>query len=214
MSILDYIQKIKRLCNSLATIREPVSRKDKLICMFNGLDFEYNAFVTSMNNQFDLPNLEEIHSLFFSYEFRLKQQHTIMQANNVQIHAHTAQTQLTTSHHNKNHFKNPSHFSNSIPHFFVPPTLTMNSFHPSILCKPQENPLIHNQPLKSINSLNGRKPECQICGKFGHTTLVCYHRANLHYQPPSLKNLTLPSLLIPHFQHPLLGLVLLLHLLL
>ena len=83
MSILDYIQKIKRLCNSLATIRELVSRNDKLIYMFNGLDFEYNAFVTSMNDQFDLPSLEEIHSLFFSYEFRLKQQHTVMQANNV-----------------------------------------------------------------------------------------------------------------------------------
>ena len=29
MSALDYIQKIKGLCNNLAAIGEPISRKDK-----------------------------------------------------------------------------------------------------------------------------------------------------------------------------------------
>ena len=154
-----------RLCNSLATIREPVSRNDQLIYISNGLDSDYNAFVTSMNNRL----------CFCQTPIPLLQFNT---------------------------------------HFFVSPALTTNSFHQSILGKPQENPLIHNWLSKPINSLNGPKPECQICGKFGRTALVCYHRANLHYQPPSLKNLILPSLLIPHFQHPLLGLVLLLHLLL
>ena len=47
MSTLDYIQKIKKLCNSLAAIGEPVSRKDRLIYMFNGLDSKYNTFFTS-----------------------------------------------------------------------------------------------------------------------------------------------------------------------
>lgn len=38
MSALDYIQRIKGQCNSLATIGEPISIKDKLIYIFNGLD--------------------------------------------------------------------------------------------------------------------------------------------------------------------------------
>ena len=111
-----------------------------------------------------------------------------MQANNIQIHPHTTQTQLIASYQNKKHFKPPSHFYNSTPHFFIPPTLATNYFHPSILSQPQGNPLVRNWPFKPINSLNGSKPKCQICGKFGHTALICHHRANLHYQPPSLKN--------------------------
>ena len=38
MSALDHIQKIKGLYNSLTATGEPVSRKDQLIYMFNGLD--------------------------------------------------------------------------------------------------------------------------------------------------------------------------------
>ena len=69
---MDYIQKLKSLCNTLTSIREPASRKDHLFYMFNGLDKEYNAFVASINNHPDLPSIEEIHSLFLSYDFRLK----------------------------------------------------------------------------------------------------------------------------------------------
>ena len=95
---------------------------------------------------------------------------------------------MTASHYNKKHFKHPSHFSNSTPHFSIPATLATNSFHPSILGRPQGNPLVCNWLLKLVNSLNGPKPQCQICGKSGYTALVCYHRGNLHYQPPSPKN--------------------------
>ena len=41
--------------------------------MFNGLDFEYTPFVTSINARPDMPSIEEVHSLFLSYEFRLEQ---------------------------------------------------------------------------------------------------------------------------------------------
>ena len=67
---------LKFLCNSLAAIGEPVSRNDHLICMFNGLDYEYNSFVTSINNRPDRPSVEEVHNLFLVYESRLKRQHT------------------------------------------------------------------------------------------------------------------------------------------
>ena len=78
MSGTDYIQKLKGLCSNLATIGEPVSRNDHLIYMFNGLDYEYNPFVTAINARPDMPSIEEVHSLFLSYEFRLEQQHVVM----------------------------------------------------------------------------------------------------------------------------------------
>ena len=87
MSAMEYIQKLKALCNTLASIREPVSCKDHLFYMFNGLDKEYNAFVASISNRPDLPSIEEIHSLFLSYDFRLEQQQTVPSLNNVQAYA-------------------------------------------------------------------------------------------------------------------------------
>ena len=72
MFTLDYIQNIKGLYNSLVAIKEPISRNNQLIYMFNGLDPDCNVFVTFVNNRSDLPSLEEIHSLFLSYEFRLE----------------------------------------------------------------------------------------------------------------------------------------------
>ena len=32
------------------------------------------------------------------------------------------------------------------------------------------------------NSTNSDKPQCQLCGKFGHTVHVCYHRFDISYQ--------------------------------
>ena len=42
-----------------------------------------------------------------------------------------------------------------------------------------------NQWSPRSNNLSGgnSKPQCQICGKRGHTTLICYHRTNLSCQP-------------------------------
>ena len=84
MTAMDYIQKLKTLCNTLTSIGETVSRKDHLFYMVNGLDKEYNLFVASINNRPNLPSIEEIHSLFLSYEFFLEQQHAIPSLNNVQ----------------------------------------------------------------------------------------------------------------------------------
>ena len=50
MTAMEYIQKLKALCNTLASIGEPVSHKNHLFDMFNDLGKEYNASVTSINN--------------------------------------------------------------------------------------------------------------------------------------------------------------------
>ena len=103
---MDYIQKLKSLCNTLTSIGEPVSRKDNLFYMFNGLDKEYNVFVASINNHLDLPSIEKIHNPFLSYDFRLEQQHCVYPLNNAQAYATYLQTQ-----------KKPLKFSQNQPYY-------------------------------------------------------------------------------------------------
>ena len=64
--------------------------------MFNGLDKKYNVFVASINNRLDLPSIEEIHSLFFSYDFRLEEQQVVPSLHNVQADATYLETQRKT----------------------------------------------------------------------------------------------------------------------
>ena len=40
LSTMEYIQKLKGLCNNLAAIAEPITRNDQLIYLFGGLEKE------------------------------------------------------------------------------------------------------------------------------------------------------------------------------
>ena len=81
----EYIQKLKSICNSLATIGELVFEKDHLIYLFSGLDREYNPSVTSIQNRSNQPTIEQIHSQLLSYDFRLLQQNSVS-LNFAQVH--------------------------------------------------------------------------------------------------------------------------------
>lgn len=69
LAAIDYLIKLKGLCDSLTVIGELVTYNDHLLYLLGGLRREYNPFVTSITNRPDKPALEEIHSLLLSYEF-------------------------------------------------------------------------------------------------------------------------------------------------
>lgn len=53
-AIVD-INKLKSLCNSLATIGEPISYNDHVLYLLGGLGCEYNPFVTTVINKPNKP---------------------------------------------------------------------------------------------------------------------------------------------------------------
>ncbi|RVW39002.1 Retrovirus-related Pol polyprotein from transposon RE1 [Vitis vinifera] len=74
-----------------------------------------------------------------------------------------------------------------------PPT----RFHPQQPRNHHPIPFAHNKP----HHLSTR-PQCQLCGKFGHTVIKCYHRFDINYQgnngvPPAQLLFLMPCLL-PH----------------
>ncbi|PON31886.1 hypothetical protein PanWU01x14_366110 [Parasponia andersonii] len=84
LTTMEYVQKHKNICNTLAAVGKLVSHKDYLLYLFGGLDCEYNAFVTSITNRHDNPFLEKIYSLLLSYEFRLESQNASAQLSSLQ----------------------------------------------------------------------------------------------------------------------------------
>ncbi|GFS33695.1 hypothetical protein Acr_00g0030110 [Actinidia rufa] len=160
LTALAYIQKFRHLCNSLASIGEPVTYTDHLIYFLGGLGRDYNPFVTSIQSQAIRPSIEEVHSLLLSYDARLERQSATDTLSSLQAN-------LANLTYQKPKFKNPS--TNSFPN--------SNSYsHPR---GQNRNPSYSPNP-----SSPKPRPRCQICLKPGHTANKCYHRTNLNYQPP------------------------------
>ena len=74
--MMEYIQKLKHIFDSLATIGEPVPEKDQILQLLSGLRAEYNPIVASLIARDDGLQLYAIHSIFLTHEQRLHLQTT------------------------------------------------------------------------------------------------------------------------------------------
>ena len=70
----DFISKFKEICDQLSTIGFPVSPREHILYLCNGLGAEYNSIVTGISFMIGEPTLKDIHSKLMSYDYRLKLQ--------------------------------------------------------------------------------------------------------------------------------------------
>ena len=181
--MLEYILKIKTISDNLAAIGEPVKETDHILQLLGGLGSEYNSIVASLTAREDDLSLHSVHSILLTHEQRLNHQHT-SSADLPFAAAHIAaapSTQHPRPHHPR--FQSPqprfqSHYSGNRQH--VPFSHT----------RPHNRP--HNRPANRFSSSAPHRPphlptrpQCQLCGKFGHTVVKCYHRFDITYQGTS-----------------------------
>ena len=186
ITISEYLARIKEVFDKYSAMGEPLSYRDKLMYTLNGLTEEYDGFVTSIYNRSDKSSLKEVHSLLYTYAYWLEQRNTAqqLQFSQVNLTAYSGQNKF-----HKNQQPNfPKYPQNSYSSFPNKPINLYQSFRPnsqpSILGKPQGQPQSSSKWFQKQGTGNfGPRPQCQICGKFGHMALNCYHRANLNYQP-------------------------------
>ena len=79
ITISEYLAHIKKVFDKYFVMAEPLSYRDKVMYTLNGLIKEYDGFVTSIYNRSDKPSLEKVHSLLYTYEYRLEQTNTAQQ---------------------------------------------------------------------------------------------------------------------------------------
>lgn len=72
LTISYYFAQIKDVAYQFSAIGEPLSYRDHLGYILEGLGTEYNAFVTSIHNQMDRPSLADVWSLLLAYEAKLE----------------------------------------------------------------------------------------------------------------------------------------------
>lgn len=70
-SIIEYVQKIKTISDSLAAVSCPVDEEDLIIHTLNGLPPEYGAFKTAIRTHSSPISIEELHVLLLREEMNL-----------------------------------------------------------------------------------------------------------------------------------------------
>ncbi|KAL5580162.1 hypothetical protein UlMin_012604 [Ulmus minor] len=162
MSMIEFIMKTKSLSDSLAAIGEPVSDPDQIMNLLAGLGSDYNVVVTSISTKDTQLSLDNVHSLLLTYENRLEQQNSVdeigvMSANFAQNNKYAGGRSY-----NKNNQGNqkPSNYG----------TGQGGNSNYSYRGRSRGR---GNQGGRGNNSQ--AKPQCQLCGKFGHTVQNSTH---------------------------------------
>ncbi|RVX04841.1 Retrovirus-related Pol polyprotein from transposon RE1 [Vitis vinifera] len=162
MSMIDYIMKVKGAADSLAAIGESVSEQDQIMNLLGGLGSDYNAVVTAITIREDKISLEAVHSMLLAFEQRLEQQGSIEQ-----LPAMSANYASSSN----NRGGGRKYNGGRGPNFMM----TNSNF------RGRGRGGRYGQSGRQ-NSSSSERPQCQLCGKFGHTVQVCYHRFDITFQ--------------------------------
>ncbi|KAL6317024.1 hypothetical protein AAG906_026780 [Vitis piasezkii] len=167
LPIMEYILKMKTIRDSLAAIGEPVAEHDQILQLLAGLEADYNPIIASLTAHEDDLALHSVHSILLSHEQRLHFQNSTAEDEVVSAH-------ITTQDHpqqsRKYHIGKPSSSFNS-----------QNSFHHQ---QNSRRPNAHGQ--NQCTHQSGSRPQCQLCGKYRHTVISCYHRFDINFQGPDI----------------------------
>lgn len=70
----EFLSQIKSISDSLSSVGDPVSSREQLDVILEGLPSEYESFVTlvNMNSRFQLMDLDEIEPLLLAHEARVE----------------------------------------------------------------------------------------------------------------------------------------------
>ncbi|KAL5539798.1 hypothetical protein UlMin_044292 [Ulmus minor] len=177
MSMMEYTMKLKSFSDSLAAIGEPVSEQDQIMNLLGALGADYNAVVTSINVRDDKISIDTVHIMLLSFENRLEQQNS--HDENSLIAANIAQSK---SNGGRMYYKDSQGYQRSQGQS------SNSASHQNFYSINRGRSSRGGQAGRNNN--NNNHPQCQLCGKFGHTVHSCYHRFDITFQAQTSTNQT------------------------
>jgi hypothetical protein len=159
-SIADYFHKFTGLIATLAAIDKPLTEEEQISFLLAGLGSEFESFITTVQMRTDLMSIEALYGHLLSHELRIA--HAQPKVDLSLAGAHFASRGHSGSRGNRGgRFSNPS-----------------QSGRASFSSSQRTN---RGRPRGRGSSQNNSRPTCQVCGKFGHMALNCYHRFDNSY---------------------------------
>jgi gag-polypeptide of LTR copia-type len=161
----QYLQKIQSIADRLNSIGAPVSDQDLILYTLQGLGSEFESFVTALSLRQGSFSSIELHNLLLAHEARIQAN---LQHVNLTSHSGPTSSGMMSD--------SPS-----------TQALAMQHSNRGNTCQGQSSGNSYRK-----NNFRGRgrgrhsnfskeQVQCQICYKWGHTTLKCYHRFDVSY---------------------------------
>ncbi|KAL6322818.1 hypothetical protein AAG906_020818 [Vitis piasezkii] len=174
--MMEYLLKIKSIVDNLVAIGENITKQDRILYLLAGLGAEYNSFIISVTSGHEPLSLEEIHSMLLTHENRLEQQHITEETNLLQANIATMNLQGYNKKNQKfGQFKTQGRDNQNQQQFN----------HQNFGRSRRGSFNNHFYSFGSFNNVSGGsngKPQCQVCGKYGHIAINYYNRFDQTYQ--------------------------------
>jgi len=143
----------------LAVVGCPISTEDHIEAILDGLSDEYDSFITSVTSCLDPYVVAYIEALLLAQESRIEKAKQsvdhILQANVSSVPSSFSPYNSSSANHHLSFYP----FGHGKQRFYSKPRFsTSKNF------------------TKIPSNLSLSRVQCQICGKYGHTTLHCWHR--------------------------------------
>ncbi|KAL6335516.1 hypothetical protein AAG906_030644 [Vitis piasezkii] len=148
---------------------QTTKKGDHILQLLGGLGPDYNSIVASLTAREDDLSLHSVHSILLTHEQRLHLQHSSpTDLPFSSAHMASIPSKQPSRPHQPCHYHYPSRPQHQVSSSSNRPPIR---FHPQQPRNHHPIPSAHNKP----HHLSTR-PQCQLCGKFGHTVIKCYHR--------------------------------------
>jgi hypothetical protein len=163
-SIADYFHKFTGLIATLAAINKPLTDEEQISFLLAGLGSEFESFVTTVQMRTDLLSIEALYGHLLSHEIRMAQAQPKVDL--TLAGAHFASRGISSSRGNRG-------------------GRSSNTSHSGRNSSSSGQRTNRGRGRGRGSFTNGSRPTCQVCGKFGHMALNCYHRFDNSYTSDS-----------------------------
>lgn len=155
-SISEFVLHIRSIADSLLAISDPISERDQIYVILQGLLEEYNTFIMIEYNKTEPMDIYEVDGLIYVQEAWLDKYRQELPAPS----ATTNVVQGAGHHHHATIHSGGS------------------GYHPRGKGKPGRG-----REKSRFNRSTGNLPTCQLCNKYGHSVMECWHRFNENFEP-------------------------------
>src|ERR1044072_1115619 len=190
-SVADYLQRIKAIVNTLQMIGDPVSFRDHVDAIFDGLPEDFNPLLAVVFQRGSTHSVQDIEAMIVSLDARLTRsrkkqlQDASLNVAHLSQQLKDASINVTQPH---QQMPNPSSMVQSQQQAFDPNTFAQHSGgrrHGSDL---GPDGRFGGRGGGRGRGRGGRSVQCQIWWKYGHDASICYHRMSgggpPQYGPP------------------------------
>ena len=154
-SISEYVLRIRAIADALLAIGDPISERDQIDSILQGLPEEYNPFVMMTYGKGELSSIYDVEALLYVQE--------------AQLDKYRQELALTTA--TANLAYTEDHASSKS---------TRGGFQQS---RGRDSGSRGRGLTKARSAYTqGNRPTCQLCGKYGHAVIDCWHKYDENFE--------------------------------